>query len=148
MSVYDPSDSIIEDRINRLFKNTKKNKSDMIFDIVSLVMYSTFKNKELAKLYKVLDLDSFVSVIKIMDGTIIKFPKKKDLEESFILSIIYYYKEVLGLSWDQIKEKVPFEISTISYGIKIKSLDNFIKQKINELFKDMEEIKWVRKKKQ
>ena len=45
-----------------------------------------------------------------------------------------------GLSWDEIKEMVPFDFSSISYSFKIKNLNKFILEKLRDVLGKGEDI--------
>lgn len=137
------SKDVFEEKLDRLFRRQNKSEIEIILECVSLIIYSTINNTDIVELYRLLDLADFVKVISLFDGRTVKFPTKTELRSSLLLAVLYYYREILNMDWDEIKEEFPFEISSISYGIQIKNLNNFIKQKMYEMFKkmDKEEIK-------
>ncbi len=133
-----PND-IFEDKIRNLFKKEKTTDMDLILEVLSLIIYNTQNNTDIIELYKLLNLDSFVKIITLFDGRIVKFPTKKFLRNSLLLSILYYYREIKNKSWEEIKQEFPFDISSISYGIQIKNLNNFIRQKMYEILKNLDD---------
>ncbi len=141
MPLFEKSTNIFENQIGNLFEKKKDTEMDLILKIVSLIVYSESVNTDLVELYRLLKLEDFVKVITLFDGRNIKLPTSGELKEFLVLSLVYYYRTVKNLSWEKIKEKFPFEISGISFGIKVKNLDNFIRQKINEYFRLLEKNK-------
>ena len=52
-------------------------------------------------------------------------------------AIIYYYKEVLGLSWEQIQEQLPYESDIgLRYARKINNLGDKIKKRLQQIDKN------------
>lgn len=131
---------VFEKQLDELFSRKSDSEIDTIFRIVSLVINNDYSNNtDLRDLYRVIDLESFVKVVSIFENRSVKFPSKNSVKESLMLALCYYYKEIEGWSWEQIKNSLPFDISSISYGIRIKSLDRFLINKINELVEELHE---------
>ena len=120
--------------LNELFEHEKDSSMDAIVRVFSLVLYKNSTNTDLVNLFKVLDLEDFVRVITLFDGKTVQLPTKEDLKEALTLSLVYYYRVIQGLSWEEIKKKFPYEISGGKYSVNIKSLNSFIRQKMNETF--------------
>jgi len=131
------SSDVFEEKIKQIFSKKKTKEIDLILQALSIVIYSTQNNTDIIEMYNLLDLNDFIKLITLFDGRVIKFPTKKQLRNSLMLAILYYYREIEGKSWDEIQKEFPFDISSISYGIQIKNLNNFIKQKIYEILKDV-----------
>ena len=129
-----------EERLRRLLSRKKKSEIDVILEAVSLILYSTQSNKDIIELFNLLDMDAFVKVVTLFDGRTIKFPTRKYLKNALTLALLYYYKEIKGMDWEEIKKEMPFEVSTISYGIQIKNLNNFIRQKLFEILRHLDNL--------
>lgn len=113
---------------------------DILLKIVSLIITQNASgNDDLCRLYRVLKLEDFIKVVSIFDGRTVKFFSKDEIDEALVLALCYYYKEIEGKSWDQIRELIPFEISSISFGVKIKNLNSFLRAQIDGLFKKLDE---------
>ena len=130
---YSPKE-ILEQKIESLFSSKDDNEIDVIFRILSIFLFQNENNEDILNLYNVLDLESFVKVVSLYEGRSVKFPEKRELRSMLLFSFCYYYKEIKGMSWEEIKDKIPFEISSISYGIKIKNFNKYLLDRINELF--------------
>jgi len=120
---------IFEHKLNKIFQTKNKGELDLVFDIISLILYSNERSTCLSRLY---------NLISLFDGETIKFPNKLQLKNSVILALLYYYREIKNKSWEEIKKEFPFEINSISYGIQIKNLNNYIKQRIQSIYKQIE----------
>jgi hypothetical protein len=135
MQLFENTSSIEDAQIEELFSKRKENEIDIIFKTLSLIIYNNTNEIDILEMYKTLDLNDFIKLIYLFDGKVIRFPTIKDIKESLVLSLVYYFREIKNYSWSETKEKFPFEISGISYGIKLKSLNNFIRQKMDEMLK-------------
>jgi hypothetical protein len=110
----DQSKKIIEDVIRlHLFKNAEKNEA-----LLSLV-----------EVYDLLGLDRFTGLLQLLGGKTITFPRKEDFKDTIQLAICYYYKNVEGKEWSEIKELLgdPDELPTIKYGIRMQQFQSFLR---------------------
>lgn len=128
-------EDVFEYKIDEILEDMEETEIDIVLKIFSLIFYSTQNNTDILELYRLLDLDSFVKVVSLFDGRTVKFPPREILKNHLLLSLLYYYREVEGKDWEKIKEEFPFAINSISFGIQIKNLNNFIKQKLSEIFR-------------
>ena len=131
------STNVFEEQVNRIFTKHKSDEVELILKALSLILYSTQNNTDIVELYRTIGLDAFIKIINLFDGRTVKFPPKKVIKNYLILALSYYYKEVEGKDWETIKQEFPFDITSISYGIQIKNLNNFIKQKMYEILKNL-----------
>jgi hypothetical protein len=138
MKPFKDSIDIFDSQIDEVFGKKKESEMDIILKTLSMVIYENSSNTDTMELYKLLGMENFVKVISLFDGRTVKLPSADEFKENLILSLIYYYKEIKQFTWEQIKEKLPFEISGIRYGIKIKNLNNYIRQKLEELLSNFD----------
>lgn len=125
-----------EYRIKETFKDReKKDSEDLLWQIISLLIYQDAQDTTLVEVFKLFknNKEDFIKLISLLDGRTFRAPTKKTLEEKILLAVLYYEKEILNKPWDKIKKEFDFDFSTVKYGIRIKNLDNWIKQKINEI---------------
>ena len=124
---------VFERQLDNLFAKKAESEVDIIFRIISLVIHNDYSsNTDLRDLFRVVDLESFIRVISVFENRTVKFPSKSDIKDSLMLALCYYYHEIEGMSWEEIKAVLPFEVSSIAYGIKIKNFDKFLTAKLNE----------------
>jgi len=126
-----------EQRIKEAFKN-KSNKTktltDVLWNIVNLILFEEAGETILNEVYELFENKAdFVKLITLLDGRVLKSPTKKELEETLLLALLYYDKEIEEKEWRDIEKDYDFKIPTVKYGIRIRNLDNWIKQKTYEL---------------
>lgn len=102
--------------------------------LMEIIIYTSFGEK-IGRLYKLVDDDKlFSKLVEEFENNEIQFPSKDDFTESIITAIIYYYKEVLGLSWEQIQEQLPYESDIgLRYARKINNLGAKIKKRLKQI---------------
>jgi len=125
-------------QIKEVFKKQSSSNSELIFEILNLLIFQDSKNRDTVLLYKSLELKEFIKVCSLLDGRTIKLPTKQQIEDNLLTSLLYYEKEILHNDWPSIKKKYPqFEISSIKYSLQIKKLDEFILLRVADLFKHL-----------
>lgn len=127
-----------EYKIKKAFEKKEKTDSiDILWQIVSVILYHESNSTTLIEVYKLFEdkKEDFIKLISLLDGRKFIPPTKKELEEVLLLAVLYYEKEIEKKNWDQIKSEFDFDFSSVKYGIRIKNLDNWIKQKIQEILK-------------
>ncbi len=135
--IKDTSDTM-DEKVNLMMARIKLSDVDLILATLSVVIYSTETNVDIIELFNLLDLDSFIKIISLFDGRTVQFPTKKQFRNSLLLSILYYYREIKKMEWEDIKKEFPFDISSISYGIQIKNLNSWVKDKMVQLLKKVD----------
>lgn len=115
----DKSKQIIEDIIRlHLFKNAEKNESLLV----------------LVEVYDLLGLDKFTDLLQLLDGRTVTFPRKEDFRDTIQLAICYYYKNIEGKDWKEIKNLLgDEELPTIKYGIRMQQFQSFLKYIANRM---------------
>ncbi len=137
--LFSETKSAWESQLDDLFSKKSDTEIELIFEIVSLIM-NNGTSDNVQNLYSLLDLENFIRVITLFDGKTVKFPSKQSLKETFIWALCYYYKEIKGFTWKEIEKLIPYEISTISYGIRIKQLNKYIEKEIHSIAKELEKL--------
>lgn len=130
--VFDQPNNIFEAHIKDIFKQDTS-EMDIILSLMSVLVSKNIRDKSILSLYKITDIQTFSRVLMLFEGRTVSFPSREEIEDLFILSICYYYREVEDFSWDKIKEIVPFEIQATTYGLKINALSNLIQKKMKEI---------------
>lgn len=129
-----------EDQMNDLFLTKKVKNTDKVIEALSIILCKDYgkKNKELLDLYNYKGIDEFIDIISLFERKTVTFPSKDEIKDAVKLAIVFYFREVEGYSWEKIKSTVPFELSSISYSFKLKSLNKFI---VEQLFSTFESNK-------
>jgi hypothetical protein len=131
--MFKSESSVFERQMREAFKPVDEQNS--LFSAVALVFYHNVKISEIYDVYKLLGVENFLRLIHLLDGRTIHLPTSVELQESILLALCFYYKEVEGLEWDEIHDKIPFQFSSISMSYKLKSLNSAIRSELKEIFR-------------
>jgi len=131
-----------EKRLQNIFKRKEKPQTQLFLDVVSIILFMNKNSKELGDLFSILKLEDFIKVINLFENRTIEFPSKKEIQDAIELSLFYYYKNIRGIeSYDELKDLNIVEqkdFSSRSIGKRLTKLDKELKQKIFEIFKEIE----------
>lgn len=127
--------SLWEQNLDKLY-STVDNKD--VGSLLKIIISENFGGN-MGKLYNIINDDSkFSKIINQFSDKTIEFPNINDFTSSIILTMVYYYKEVMGYSWKQIQQLLPYERDiNLRYGAKI----NTIRKKIRKRMDEMKEVK-------
>lgn len=132
--IFTTPSEIFEEQLNDIFLHSSSEKNDTVLQALSLLLHLPDSNRDLIDLYNLLGLEGFVSVMTLFENRTISFPSKEEVKELILTALIYYYREIENLSWVEIKQRIPFEFSSISYSTKVKKMNSFITDKLYEIF--------------
>lgn len=132
--------SVWEKHFNEIFERKSKTEIEMFLHISELIMHNQLEDNNLSKLYKVLGLEKFLDVVSILQNQTIKIPTLEEVREHYSLSVVYYYKEILGWSWKKIKSSDIVNLNpnildkqqAISFGIRVNALSESVRCVIAE----------------
>jgi hypothetical protein len=133
--LFDEPTNLFEKRISELFAAKPSTEFDSIMRLVTMIIADTAPSDDMVALYHLLPMEQFVKVVNLFDGRQVRFFARKDIQDALILALCFYHKEVEGLDWKDISQKVPFAISPISYGSKIKKLGKIIRMNMEEILR-------------
>jgi hypothetical protein len=131
--MFKSESSVFEKRMREAFKPV--NEQNSLFSAVALVFYHNASISEIYDVYKLLGIENFVKLIHLLDGRTVHLPTSSELQESILLALCFYYREVEGLDWDEIHDKIPFQFSSISMSYKLKSLNSALKSELKEILR-------------
>jgi hypothetical protein len=131
--MFKSESNVFERQMREAFKPV--NEQNSLFSALALVFYHNVKISEIYDVYKLLGIENFVKLIHLLDGRTIHLPTSVELQESILLALCFYYKEVEGLELDEIHDKIPFQFSSISMSYKLKSLNAAIRSELKEIFR-------------
>lgn len=128
---------IWEEELDKLFQNIKKSESDLLADILTIVVFNRF-NARIGRLYRIVgDNDKFIQILKEFSCDTIKFPDVKEFKDALLLALIYYYKNIKFMSWKEIQAIFKYEKDIpIHYGKKLSCIDGTIKKQLATLLKE------------
>jgi hypothetical protein len=133
--------NVWEQRIKDTFENkyNKVSNNDLLWQIINLILYQNSNDRTLMDIYNLIDDNElFIKLILLLNGRTITFPTREKMKEALLLSVFFHERVIEGKEWKDIQKDLNFKISPIRWGIKIKNLNNWIKQKITETFRRMD----------
>lgn len=126
-----------KEQLDLLISPMNKTHMDYVFSVFELQLGD--KNEDMGKLFKVVGLENFIKIINLFSGKTIEYVTISELKEFLTISLLFYYRENLKLSWNEIWVKAPFiEQNPVGWGMKIGKLNNYIKKHMLELFKKID----------
>lgn len=130
--IFENEDRIYKSLVNSSASPTSK---DLVLDLIKLDLLSNDKSEtmDLVALYDILGIEKFCEVVDYFDGRKLKFPKKKQVESTFIAAIGWYWSRVKGKSMKETKD-----ILEASFGKNIRQSQ--IRGKLLNLEADIEEL--------
>jgi hypothetical protein len=134
-NLFKEEGNVFEKQLRDAFKPVFANKQSDLFKAIALVFYHNEKLSDIYDVYKLLGVENFVRIIHLFDGRTVRFPTSTELKDAIILSLCFYYKEIEGLTWEEIHDRIPFKFSSLTVSYKIKSLNAAIRAELIELFK-------------
>jgi hypothetical protein len=131
--MFKSESSVFERKMREAFKPVDEQNS--LFSAIALVFYHNVKISEIYDVYKLLGIENFIKLIHLLDGRTVHLPTSAELQESILLALCFYYREVEGLEWDEIHDKIPFQFSSISMSYKLKSLNAALVVELKKIFR-------------
>jgi len=153
-NLYENPRTVFQDKINDILKKDMVGSEvfSTIFKLqqVSLVERPGSRREDpdqwriMLELYTKLGSTLFTSIISVIDGKTLTYPTAEEFEDQILTTLCYYYREVEGLDWRQVKSRLSLpKLNTVQYGIKIRQLKSFID---TQLFERLAKVKPKRKK--
>lgn len=142
--MYKSPKNLFQQRIKEILDKKPTESKNLIADILKLFCLFKLSRPQQSKNWEPLNeifnrfgIQIFIELLDIFNGRTIRFPTRKELKDLIIASLCYYYKEIEGKQWDEIKELLSIQDNhTIQYGIKVRQLKTFLDQStIQLLFK-------------
>lgn len=136
--LFDKPKEVFEAQINDLFDKKDDTETHKLIQAYSLILDMNNSSRDIVDLFNLLGMDNFISVVSLFEKRTVTFPSKEDIKESMIVAVLFYYKEIMGYEWPEIKEIIPFEFSPISYSNKLKKFNTFMYDNLKEVLKENE----------
>lgn len=127
--MFTTAKSVFQQRLKDTLKTDSS--KDVIEDIIRLHLFKGAEKNEgllaLVEVYDLLGLEKFMDLMNLLDGRTINFPKREDMRDTVQLAICYYYRNIEGKSWADIKDLLGDpDLPTIKYGIRMQQLQSFL----------------------
>jgi hypothetical protein len=131
--MIDKPKSVFQQKLKENLK-TKTSKT-LVHDIIKLHLFKNADKDDdqlaLVDLYNYLGTDKFIEFMGEFQGSKINVPTKDDFKDTLIISLCYYYREIEGRSWDEVKSLLNLpDLSSVKYGVKLGQLSDFIKKQL------------------
>ena len=120
------------DSLHNFFKPLTDISESKFFEIMSLLTLDDESNT-LYGFYQLFGFDGIAEMLEKFGGRKIQFPTSDKFKDSLIVAMCYYYREIKGMKWRDIKSSIPFEFDSQKVSMKIMKLDNRIKSLISSL---------------
>ena len=133
--MFKDESSVFEKQLRDAFRPVVNNEQSDLFRAIALVFQHNEKLSELYDAYKLLGVENFVRLIHLFDGRTVRFPTGTELKDAIILSLCFYYREIEGLTWEEVHDRIPFKFSSLTIAYKLKSLNAAIRKELVEIFK-------------
>jgi hypothetical protein len=131
-NMFKGGSSVFERQMREVFRPVDE--QNALFSAVALVFYHNVKISEIFDVYKLLGMENFVKLIHLLDGRTVNLPSSAELQEAILLALCFYYREIEGLEWDEIHDKIPFQFSSISMSYRLRSLNSAIRSELKKIF--------------
>ena len=129
-----------KNNVEEILKKEYTEIDESINNVTSLLKIILFENfgEKVEILYSIVDdNDKFSQMLNAFGGMCIDFPTVEEFKSSVILSLVFYYKEVMHFSWKKYEEMIPYERDiSLRYGSKIKTLQKSIKKQLTKKSKE------------
>lgn len=135
--LYETPKNILELKINEALGAREES---VISDLVKLsLLKKASKNPNMliyTEIYNLLGIEKFTELVSLVDGKTLNLPSRDEFKDTVITVLCYYYRNVLGLEWSEIKEKLGMpDINTIKQGIRSSQYESYIKEIIEKRLK-------------
>ena len=114
----------------------KRSLSDKEILFILLKILKLDSSKELAV---ILDLDNFVKLSNVFDGSTIKIPKRKEVTKALKICLAYYYKYYCNHSWSEICNFIP-EANSPHFKMEGIDLERELCPKVMKKFQTLIEV--------
>jgi hypothetical protein len=128
-----------EDQLTSIFEEQKADGMEEFLSILSVIMNVKFDDN-VARLYaEINDIEMFTRIINLFSGMKVEFPDRDNFKKATILALTYFYKEVKGLKWKDIKKEFPNdETFTMRVGKSVARLNDKIRLQLESLLTNLE----------
>jgi hypothetical protein len=135
--------NLIKERIEEFAKKDDRVNEDILNEITLYIYATSFPDNDIFFLAKKFKHDVLFDLISYADGEPIILPDKMEFRNNYLVAICFYMKEVLDMTWTEIKEVLNLPekdkdlISSISIGKKINKLKEKFSYDIQKLLKQI-----------
>lgn len=134
--LYNDPKNLLQKRINEALG---KSEESIVTELVKMsMMKKASKDKDallITEVFNLLGVEKFTQLITLLDGKTLTLPTKEDFKENLLIILCYYWRDVKGLSWNEIKEKIGTDdLNSVKMGIKASQFGAFLKELMEKRF--------------
>jgi hypothetical protein len=137
---YESPQTLFQQKINNIL-NRDSSKLKIFEDILKLQQLLAFEKlasspdkggwEPLFEVFSTLGSVQFARLVHAAKGRTLSFPTEEEYQDSILTVLCYYYKEIEGMDWDTIKDKLEEpKLNAIKYGIRVRQLKGFIDERL------------------
>lgn len=126
-----------ENELEKVFKKEEKTDSEMLMNILTIVVFNRFNDK-IGKLYKAIgDVNKFTEIVNLFPNQNLHFPDSEEFSDAILLALVYYYRKVKGHTWKQVQMELNFEKDIpLRFGKRVNCMKEIIRTKLNEVMSE------------
>lgn len=126
--------SLWEQDLEKAYDSTKKSDVELLYDLLNIIVFNRFGG-HIGKLYKIInDVDKFSMILEEFSNKEFRFPDSDEFKKALTLAMVFYYREVLHFSWEEVQKQFPYESDIpLKYGKKISYLNKTLKEQLTEI---------------
>ena len=128
--------------LNKELKSDFSKIDESVSNVTSLLKLIIFENfgEKVEIIYSIVnDNDKFSKILYAFENMSIKLPSVEEFKSLVMLSIIYYYKDVMNSDWNKIQLMFPNEKDiSLKYGVKLRNVRKSIKKRMDNIKKSKE----------
>lgn len=126
---YEDPKSCFQQKVNEIIEAGEA--SNIVKDLVKLqLLKSSEKNNKydsLIEIYKLIGFEKFCDLIDLLDGKTVKFFTKASLRDNITTALCYYFRNVEGKSWPEIRDILGDEkLKSAKHSIRVSQLQEYI----------------------
>lgn len=122
-----------EEHLFNAFEETTKTDAEILLSILTIVVFNRFGN-DLGHLYKIVGMENFSKITEIFSNKTLRFPDSEELRQALVLALSYYYKNIKGMTWEEVQRQLPYEPDLpLHMGKRLVSLDKTIRSQLDSL---------------
>lgn len=134
--MYESPKNLLQQRLKEALTT---HTSEVITDLIKLSLLRMAEKDEnllaFGEMYNLLGLEQFTELVSLINGKTLTFPSKDEFKDTITTVLCYYYRNVEGKEWEEIKQLLADpDLNTIKFGIRSTSYGNFLETMMKRLY--------------
>lgn len=136
--MYETPISVMQEQINKILGTGSED--TILTDLIRLSLLKNASKDEsllvIPEIFNLLGPEKFTQLISLVDGKTVTFPTKEKFKDIVQISLCYYLRTELGMSWDDIKEELNApDLNTVKLGINASAFEAWLDEQIKKRLK-------------